>query len=308
MKYKWLYYGAAFLVWLAYSAATFSPGSLADTAQKYHLPMFGVILIFASIELPFLICWLFGTAGWLYFRAYVHTMPDNTAHRRGYRLVLAGLAILVLGLIVPSIISTLYARFVDAQPGPIRTWISTYTGIIFPLIGFFVASLGSRRLLESLKLKAEPWLKSPTAVVPIVVFAAFYLGLIFTNPGRQLPTAPGLTATYYLPDILIILTIVLPVVATWAFGFRMVLNLEHYSHYVAPDHKPALANIYNGVLVIIGSIILQQVIASLGSSRLTGLNLGLILIIIYLLLIIIAVGYGLIARSARQLVTSQVPE
>ncbi len=267
-----------------------------------------MLLVIASVQLPFLVCWLFAATGWLYFRQYVSSLPGNAADRRGYRLLLWGLLVLILGLIVPSLIRAVYANYAGVEPGPVHTWVRTYSTLIFPLIGFFLASVGSAQLLESLKLKVEPWYKSMTAIIPMAVFAVFYLSLIFTNPARQISSNPAIPATYYLPDLAIILTIVIPVIATWAFGFRMVLNLEHYSHYVDPQHKPALINIYNGALTIIGSVILQQVLASLGPSRLTGLNLGLILTLVYILLLVIGIGYALIARGAKQLAVAGAPK
>lgn len=308
MQHKWRYYGLVFLVWVSHAAFTYNPASASVAAERYHLSQAVIILLIATVDLPLLICWLLAATGWLYLYKYVATLPKATDHHRGYQLILAGISVLILSLIVPSFVAAFHSHFIDAELGPMHTWISTYLGLIFPLVGFILASLGSRHLLESLKLNAEPLAKSLTALIPMTVFTIFYLGLIFTNPVRSVSSDPALPATYYMPDILIILTIVLPVIATWAFGFRTVLNLEQYSHYVAPGQKPALVNIYNGALAIVGGIILQQVISSLGSSRATGLNLGLTLTIVYVLLFIIGIGYGFIARGAKQLATGKAPQ
>ncbi len=301
LKHKWRYYLLAVAIWFIYFIATYNPARTAASVQKYHLSAPAVVALIISLLLPIFICWMFAFSGWFYLRVYAKSISSSVPDYQGYRLLGISLSVLALSLLAPAVVTALYDRLMGGQITALRTWVNTYTALIFPLAAFFLASLGSRHLLASLKLKPEPWIKSLAAIIPMLVFAIFYLGLIFTNPARQISTIPGLQPTYYLPDFMIVLTIVIPVIATWAFGFRTALNLEHYSHYVSPDQKPALVNIYNGLLAIIGSVILEQVISSLGTSRLTNLNLSLILAIIYVLLAIIVVGYALIARGAKQL-------
>jgi hypothetical protein len=100
---------------------------------------------------------------------------------------------------------------------------------------------------------------------------------------------------------MIITTIILPVVATWFLGLLLVLNLEHYSHYSKTINRLGLVSFYNGIIIIVATTILTQVLASLGNSRFANLNLGVLLAIIYVFLGLLALGFGLIARGAKKL-------
>jgi hypothetical protein len=307
MSNKWRYYVLTVAVWLGYVVLAYVPANYIKAAEMYQTTPMVIGLLVASLQIPILACWLLAVAGWFYFRQYVRSLPPSAVSRPGYRLLLGALLALVLAVILPTLINTLTARLVGGGPTPWRTIMNTYITIGLPLIAFWLASLGSTRLIESVKQTARSWLRSAVVLVPIVVFGAFYITLIFTNPSRQVSANPAIPATYYLPDILIVLTIIVPVIATWAMGLQFVLNLERYSHYVAPGRKAAFISIYNGALAIIGSVVLQQVISSLGSTRATGLNIAVILALVYILLLIIAVGYAFIAHGAKQLAAAGPP-
>ncbi len=304
MKRKWQY-GLALAVWLVYLVLSYNPAQNAASAAKYHLSSLVLIILSASLSLPFLVCWLLGVAGWSYLREYTHRLSGGV-DQKGYQNILRGLTILIIGLMLPAFISSLYVHYSGSATGPVRTWVTTYSNLIFPLVGFSLMYLGSRQLLQSLQLKTTPWAKFTTVLIPISVFAIFYVSMVFSNPARQTSADPSLPATYFLPDVLIVLTIVVPVIVTWGMGLLMALNLENYSHYVRSHQKPGLVSIYNGSLAIIGGTILSQALASLGSTRLSALNLALILLLVYVLLVTIGIGYGLIARGAKRLAASDL--
>ena len=300
MKRRWQYVGLILGVWLVYlgfSLATPQPAS----STRYHLSNTTVNLIRVTFELPFLFCWLYAVSGWLHFRDYIKGRPHDHEHQ-AFAKIAQGLLTLIIGLIVPTVISTIYLYYNNgASQGPLWVRINNYINIFFPLLGFLWMLKGSQQLMNTLKLKVTSWSKIITVLIPVSLFAVFYLALIFTNPTRQSSPDATLPATYYLPDVLIILTIIIPVICTWVMGLLLALNLEQFSHHTVRSHQLALVSFYNGVLAIVGGAILSQALSSLGSHRFSKLNVGLILSLVYLLLLIITVGYGLIARGAKKL-------
>lgn len=308
MKQRRLFIGLILVVWLIYLGFSLLTPQGASAA-KYSLSNTTINIIKVTFALPFLLCWLLALSGWLHFRSYIHKQAKGLEHK-GFTLIARGLAVLLIGLIVPGVASTIYTYFSNsATQGSAWTITNNYINIVFPFAGFLLMFLGSVQLMKQLKLKAATWAKVLTVIVPVVLFSIFYIALIFTNPARQVSSDPTIPATYFISDILIIFTIIFPVVVTWAMGLLLALNLEQFSHHTVISHKPALVSLYNGVLVIVGAAILSQALSSLGGTRFSSLNLGLILVLIYLLLGVIALGYALIARGAKKLALadSQVP-
>jgi len=308
MKRRKLFIGLILVVWLIYLCFSLLTPQGASAA-KYHLSDIAIIIIKISFALPFLLCWLLALTGWLHFKSYILKQNEGLEHK-GFALIARGLGILLTGLIVPSVASTIYS-YVNhsAVQGPVWIRINNYVNIGFPFIGFLLMFLGSAQLMKQLKLRAANWSKILTVLVPVALFSIFYISLILTNPTRQVSSDPTIPATYYLSDILIFATVVLPVVITWWLGLLLALNLEQFSHHTKLTHKPALVNLYNGILVIVGATILTQALSSLGGTRFSSVNIVLLLLLIYILLGIIALGYALIARGAKKLALadSQVP-
>jgi hypothetical protein len=308
MKQRRLFIWLVLVVWLVYLVFSLLTPQAAS-ATRYHLTDTVVNIIKVTFALPFLLCWLFALSGWLHFRAYIRKQSEGLEHK-GFAMIARGLYVLLIGLIVPTVASTIYAYFNNSSTqGAAWTIINNYINIAFPFAGFLLMFLGSIQLMKQLKLRAATWSKVLTVLVPVVLFSIFYVALIFTNPGRQTSPDPTIPATYFVSDTLIIITIILPVVITWGMGLLLALNLEQFSHHTAISHKPALITLYNGVLVIVGAAILSQALSSLGGSRFSSLNLGFILLLVYLLLGVIGLGYALIARGAKKLALadSQVP-
>lgn len=300
MKKKWQYFAIVLVIWLVYAGfSLYTPQPV--TSSKYHLSTTTLNLIIITFEVPFFVCWIYAVAGWRHFCEYINKHPDNL-EKKGFMKISRGMLILIIGLIVPTVLSTVYLYF-NRHASENSTWVivSNYINILFPLMGFFWMFRGSLQLMDSIKVKIASWSKIITVLIPVTLFTIFYVALIFTNPARRDSSDPSVLATYFISDKLIVLTIILPVVLTWVEGLLLALNIEQFSNHAPLKLKSALVNFYNGLLIIVGAAILSQALSSLGNARFSKLNLGLILFMIYFLLLIIAVGYGLIARGAKKL-------
>ena len=299
LKSKWRFTTLIVLTWGIYCLISLiTPHN--ESVSKYHISPIAFSLLIVSILLPYLICWLYAISGWLHLKEFTENLPSGT-ERSGFTRITLGLLVLVTSLIVPTLIQAAYMYLSHNSSSPGWNIFSNYMGILFPLVGSLLMYLGSVQITKHIQPKITRLAKATTVLFPVVLFSIFYIFMIFTNPTRQTSADPSVMPTYFLPDGMIIATIVVPVITTWLLGLLLVLNLEHYSHYSKVVDRPALVNFYNGIVILVGVTILSQVLSSLGSGRLNNLGLGLALILIYVLLGIMAFGFGLLAHGAKKL-------
>jgi hypothetical protein len=168
------------------------------------------------------------------------------------------------------------------------------------MIGFWLIYQGTHKLLTTLKLSKKV-LVSQWFMYTYIVIAAVYVYLTFQDPARQFPTHRVLVASYYEPDWLLFVTLVIPQLL---YGFIAMLAIHNMWVYKAKVkgtlYKQALKYLSQGLVAVVGITVLLRCIQSL-SSPLQKLNLQFLLGLIYLLLVFIAVGYGLIAKGANKL-------
>lgn len=288
------------LLWGVYCGITLLTPQDPAAAERYQLSPVTFNLLLVSVSLPYLVCWLFGLFGWLHLREFAREQPRG-AERAGFTKIAYGLLALVASLVVPTLVSAVYRYISHDSTSAGWNIFSNYMGIFFPLLGFLLMFLGSMQIVSPITPKVTRLAKVTTVFFPVALFSVFYLFMIFANPSRQTSLDPSIEPTYFLPDSMIIGTIILPVIATWFLGLLLVLNLEHYSHYSKTVNRPGLVSFYNGIIIIVAIMILSQVLASLGNGRLDNLNLGAILFIVYMFLGLLTLGFGLIARGAKRL-------
>jgi hypothetical protein len=303
MKIKKLsrrYILVAVLLWIVYCGASFFTPIPEETANQYHLSTLGIKLLLISIYLPFLVVWVFAVSGWLRFLDFTRKIPEGT-QKKGFFFITLGLLVMTINLIVPGTVKSVYGMLGGSAADPAWVITNNYVSIALPLLSFALMFKGSSLLVSRTDQKIPFISKIITAIMPATLFALFYIYMIFTNPTRQFSTDPAIRPTYFLPDLLVATTIIVPVVVTWVFGLLLVLNLEHYSHHTVSVNRRALISFYNGIVVIVAASILIQALNSIGSSRFQGINLGLILVILYAVLGLITLGFGLIAHGAKGL-------
>lgn len=299
LRSKWRFTTLILLVWSVYCLTTLlTPQD--ESVSKYHVSPLAFDVLIISVLLPYLVCWLYGISGWLYLKEFAKNLPSGL-ERSGFAKIALGLLMQVMSLIIPTVIGAMYQYLTHNSTSSGWTIFSNYMGILFPLVGSLLMYLGSAQLTKHIQPKITRLAKATTVLFPVVLFGIFYIFMIFTNPTRQASADPTVAATYFLPDSMIVVTIVVPVIVTWMLGLLLVLNLEHYSHYSKMVNRLALVSFYNGIIILVGVTILTQVLSSLGNNRLSGLSLGFALALVYVLLGILTFGYGMLAHGAKKL-------
>ena len=296
-----LYYLVTAGLWALYVVLTFLSPLQAN--NRYNLSTLQSQLLRISIMLPILVIWLVLVYGLVQLKRYADSIEGSTEHRY-YNYIVWGLWALALGLILPSFIS-----FISAfQPGIFEakkfvSIVNRYINIATLLVAFSYILMGSKGLL-SLLPNHQSFIKNKKIIAYVVVIALFagYSFLLFNNPYRTSSPDPLISPTYYLPDPLIIITVMIPYLIVWIIGSGVIINIMTFSQNVTGQiYRKAFYFIALGLITITTLSIGLQLLAQ-ATVYFSKASLGAILIIVYALLILIAIGYGFIARGAKELV------
>ncbi|MDB5171097.1 MAG: hypothetical protein JWO35_791 [Candidatus Saccharibacteria bacterium] len=299
LRYKLV--SAVFLVlsavYLALTALT-EPDKVA--LEKYHLTAAQAVALILTIALPYVIIWFIALIGYLRFNSYAETIRgsrDGTA----FMTMSQGLLMLALWLPVSAVSSILAAHYYRDHPSSTATLIIAinYVNIALLFPAFIQMYRGARKLLPLIKTTAASL--SQTVNLVFICFSALYVFLVLEDPARHAATDSTTIASYYLPDWLIIISLVIPRLIMWFFGAKAVQYLYLYRNRVKGTlYKAALNNLARGIAGVVLATIVLRCIQSL-SSQLGELSLALMLLVIYLLLLLIAIGYVLIFKGAKNL-------
>ncbi|HSH31385.1 MAG TPA: hypothetical protein VK963_01830, partial [Candidatus Saccharimonadales bacterium] len=296
-----LLYPVVFVLWDAYLFFSIQ-SPLSSSSARLNLSETTIALLRLTIAVPYLLIWLAAAYAFVKVKGYAQTIKGSP-EAPAFRNIAYGVLALLMGLMAAALLG-LVNNFYRNQPSlDAALTIATKYSYVWPyLLAFGLLATGANRLARQHHGFILPLRRFLAYLVPVAVFAYVWLDLIFTNSARQTPVAAGESATYYLRDSLIVLTIVMPSLVTWGLGLYTALSLRHYHRQVKGTiYKKFLSYLVAGVTgVTLGSILLQALL-SLGTGRLIGLGLGRMLGVIYLFLAIQLVGFLYIARGAKKL-------
>jgi hypothetical protein len=299
VHYSRLVYGAAIVAWLIYGILTFFNSNAGS--NQLHLSPTDIVLIRISIAIPYLVIWLTAAYAYLTLRAYAHSLPEGKEHT-GFNLLSIGTGIFGASLMA----STLAGALKNTHPEQLTldmvlTIIGNYCYILPYCVAFYLMFRAVKHIVNR---ESQPHISVLTVsmVAGLMVFAYFWLDLIFTNTTRTISANPSIPPTYFLNDPLIILTIVGPSFLAWVYGMLASTSFWHYYRNVKGRlYRQALSALVNGMLGVTLSSIFLNAILSLGATRILALGLGPILAIIYGFQIVLIVGFVYIARGAKKL-------
>jgi hypothetical protein len=296
----WVWYFAIAVVYLI--APLFTPLSAASLER---FPEFASNPLFArlvqlSVSLPVLFIWLSAVYGVSKFKSYAHSIKDSE-DGKGLNVVATGLTVLVFGGLAMSAFGALWSLILGSAPNPTRTITTNYLNLAYNFIGFAIMLKGSGRLVELVKAKAEVKKSIMVSIVPFAAFAGLYAWLTFHNPYRNMTPQPGRISSLYLPDPLIVLTLMIPYILMWATGSLTAINLMTYRKLAKGTiYKQALSRLALGTFLVIVFSISMQLLGT-AASAFANLDLSGILAFIFVILIAYACCYLVIASGARKL-------
>lgn len=267
---------------------------------KYHLTHGKLVALLLTITLPYVLIWFVSLLGYARFSTYAQTIRQSK-DGAAFKTMARGLLLLALWLPVSAVTGVLSAKFYQAHPLQTAKMIIivNYVNIAFLFPGFILTYQGARKLLPLIKTSATTL--SQAVNIGFICFSGFYVFLTLEDPARHFPTDVTSKAAYYLPDWLIVFTLVIPRLIMWYLGVKAVQYLYLYRNKVKGTlYKQALNNLARGFMGVVITTIILRCFQSL-SAPLARLNLAALLLIVYALLIIIAIGYGLISLGAKKL-------
>lgn len=270
------------------------------TLDKYDITAGQAKALALTITLPYIIIWFVALVGYLRLRAYTSSIKSG-ADGAAFTIISRGLLWLVLWLPLSAVIASWGSTYYHDNPASTANIVrlNNYFNLVILFAGFTYIYLGTKKLLPLIKKAYRP----PTQIVTLIYisFSALYVLLTLDDSARYAPTQSVDVASYYQPDWIIVVTLLIPRLIMWFIGILAIQNLYLYSQKVKGSlYKAALDNLALGIGWVILTTIVFRCIQSL-SSPIGQLSLGLLLVFIYGLLLLLSVGFVLIARGAKSL-------
>ena len=266
------------------------------TAQRYHLSEMQLRMISMTVSLPLAAIWLVALYGYTRFQAYTEAIAKEK-EGTAFKEITLGIMILALYLPVASITTALLRSLALSYPAFASYMVigRSYIPVIFQVVAFSLLASGSAKLLQLLRPKIT--LRYADYVMAGLVFAAS----VFTYIIVARPFGGSVSENYALPTWAVVMTLVAPFLFAWYKGGLAVYQLYLYRKHASGHlYRHMFKNLVAGLAAITVTAILIQVVSSV-SVGLTKLNFTPLLILVYVLIALYAVGYGLLARGARQL-------
>ena len=303
IRQKWYYYGFVFAAWAAYIwLGAVAPKT--NNSSSVHLSKFLVVTLSVTLFVPYFLTWLIAALGLYHFNQFYRVVRQKKlANSQAFRYISWGLGFLIFDLITNS----LYSSLRNLQPTNHHrvvelTITGNYLHILLSLLAFGFLFQGARLLARSSHYAVGVRSRMLPALVATLLFTALFTIAVFSNPTRQVSTHSGQFATYYLSDLLISLTIIVPLAVTWFLGLQAALHTEQYVHSLThPMWRLSIVRYFNGLLAVLGSAIILQGITMLGSQQLQTINVALLFVLVYLFIFAQAIGYLYIRSSAKRL-------
>lgn len=296
------YYGLLVILATLYLIVSFTTEPNPFVLARFHMDATQFRLLSLSIALLLVLVWYAAFYGLIHLTKYANKIKDSP-DGNGFRWLAAGTTVIVVGLPLNSLVSTILSRGIpiDLISQATATIISTHLAILFPLVGFFFVVIGSYKLIKTLKKVRISSVRLMTVTGILITISAFYIYAALHNPAREVAVPPALTATYYMQDWLIITTIIIPYIFMWTCGFYATLWLRAYEQSVGGVfYKRALKKLNKGFLIVILTSILLQFLTAAVTS-IFAWQIGTIALLVYILVFIIGIGYLSIALGSKDL-------
>ncbi len=282
---------------ILYIGLSLIPKPDSHALAQYNLSVLHARVLSASIVLPVVAIWLVAMYGFIKFKDYaqlIKASPDGQA----FNTMSTGVLFLAIGSPVVSVITSLTTLLVRQHPGwqPTVTIITNYISLLLMALGLYFIGRGAEQLVLLVRKRPNER-EQHFLVLLFIILSAFYSYFIITRPINSALEQ----RIYYMPNVLIILTLAIPYLYYWYRGLVGAYYLYHYQKHVKGKiYRGSLSWVAAGIATIIISSILVRLLVTI-SARISTLSLTPILIIIYVFLILSALGYALIAIGAKRL-------
>jgi hypothetical protein len=288
----------ASLLVLYAAVVLFSPADPA-VLHKYHLTVDAARWLNLTVVIPIITIWIAAFYGYTALKRYAASVSRST-EGVPFNELANGLLILVMSLPLVASASAILAYIAQRDPGfmPAGTIIRNYLNVASAVMAFYFIGKGAEALGKLVKRKTTS-VDNRTWTISFIVVSSLFSWLVMSHR----PAGSGSESIYYLPDWLVILTIVIPYLYVWYRGTIAAYCIYFYQKNVKGQlYRRALSFCSAGIAMVIATSVFIQLL-TVFTAQLNRLNLTPILLIIYVLICAYAIGYTLIAKGAKKLKT-----
>ena len=290
------------IFFIIYAVLTFITPQTITSQEQFQISDTALFWIRLSILVPYFLMWFTAFYSMRSLQLVGKNAGEFATLGKSFSL---GFLLFLAGTIATTTLGALRSLLVFSSPHliPTLTILINYLYAFVPLGAFLLMYQGLKKSEqpETATIKQSDGIMIQS-ILTVVIIGLAYIPLIFSNPNRQIAFSVDTPASYYLPDFLIIITLVLPILVGWALGIVVALKLNR--KFLAFD-LPHAGTFVNGIFLVVFASMILQAILSLGTARLYEFGLGIILILIYILVFFQVAGYVLIARGVRAFDKSQ---
>lgn len=294
------FYALMIVLLVAYVIITLVVPPTAETLKTYNISLAKAYFFIVTLDILFAIIWMLAAYGFVNLLEYSKLIM-KTKDGRAMQLIAWGLGFIAFRQPVTSLLTNIM-NAIDSSPGSAdtRVIVVNYISVVVAVVGFYLINLGADQLLQLTRKKPTNNSRMAFRLLSLALVTAYTFLAI--GQGDPSTVASSTTrANFYLPNWLIVSTIIIPYAYAWYLAFTASYNIIFYSRNVKGLlYKKALHWLAWGInLIIINTIVLQFISAQ--GARLNKLNLGALLIIFYILIISIGVGFATVAAGAKKL-------
>lgn len=268
----------------------------AAAMQRYHLSEPQLRLLGMTVSIPLAVIWLVALYGYTRFQAYSDTIA-KAKEGKAFKEITKGLMILALSLPATALASSILRLITSDHTGLTGYAVigRSYLPLIFQLLAFSLLASGSAKLVKLLKPKVTRTI-ADWVIIGLIAAASLFAYLIVARP-----FGGTVADNYSLPAWVVVLTLVIPFLFAWYKGGLAIYQLYLYQRRVnGPLYRRIVADLVAGLSTITIIAILIQALVSV-TEKLNRLDFTPLLTLVYALVFLYAIGFGLVARGARQL-------
>jgi hypothetical protein len=285
---------------LSYAAIVMFSAPDPTVLHKYHLTAMSVRLLNLTVVLPVTAIWAAAYYGFYRLNQYALSVKSS-AEDTGWKTLARGLYVLAMSLPLTSCVSAILNNLSRSHPDllPRTTIIRNYITVITAVVAFYFIARGAEALTTLVRRKRTMVFDIQSWTIGFIILSSMFTWFVASHH----PVGSGPDTVYYMPDWLVVTTLIIPYLYVWYRGSMAAYCLYFFQTNVKGSlYKKALQQISGGIAVVILTSIAIQVL-TVFSARLNRLDLKPILVILYLLIVVYAIGYILIARGAKKLKT-----
>lgn len=285
---------------LLYAGLNFLLPESQASKDKFALSGAQLQLLKLSIVLPVIAIWMVAYYGYSRVSNYAHSVRESE-EGKAWQYLSWGLLGLALWLPISSNLGQVFTYIHDqnADLVPSMVILRNYLNILLLAPIFYLLYKGARLLSGNIEKPLQSISKGYGGIA-LFISGGLFAYLTLTNPNKSSAIDAATPGSYYLPDWLLIITIIIPYIIIFFLGLRAVQEIYHYRINVKGTlYRDSLRLLADGIGLVALTVLLLRFMASL--THISNANLNTLMAIVYFLVFIIAAGYASIALGAKRL-------